>query len=215
MNCFDCEAILFDLDGVLVNSNLCVEKHWRLWAQQHGLDAEAILKISHGRPTKETMTLMASHLDVEAEARKFSQLELEDLEGVVEVLGAAELIAALPENCWAIVTSCDRRLATKRLHYVGLPIPNVFITADDIVRGKPDPEGYLNAAQKLGMEPKNCVVIEDAIAGVKAAKAAEMKVIALTTTYKALHLTDADVCIDTLTKIRLGKKSDRALQLEV
>jgi sugar-phosphatase len=200
-----CEAVLFDLDGVLVNSNACVERLWRMWAQQHGLDIEAILQISHGRPTVETMRLMAPHLCVEEEARTLDRRAASDLVGVVEVVGVSNLLATLPTDCWAIVTSGDHAIATNRLRHVGLPLPQVLITSEDVVHGKPDPEGYLKAAKQLGVSPEKCLVIEDALAGVKAALAARMQVIAVSTTYPASQLSDADASISAMTEIALGR----------
>ncbi|MEW5857058.1 MAG: HAD-IA family hydrolase [Cyanobacteriota bacterium] len=212
-----CEAVLFDLDGVLVNSNACVERHWRMWAQQHGLDIEAILQISHGRPTVETMRLMAPHLCVEEEARTLDRRAASDLVGVVEVVGVSNLLATVPTACWAIVTSGDRVIATNRLRHVGLPLPQVLITSEDVVHGKPDPEGYLKAAKQLGVSPEKCLVIEDAIAGVKAARAARMQVIAVTTTYPASQLSDADASISAMTEIALGqhRTSEGRTSLEI
>lgn len=191
MTHFDCDAILFDLDGVLINSNAAVECCWRQWSAQHGLDAEAILHLSHGRPTVETIRLVAPHLSAEAEAERLNQAAATDYEGVTEVVGVAALIAQIPPDRWAIVTSGNRPIATNRLRYMGLPLPNVLITSDDVTQGKPHPEGYLQAAQQLRFAPDRCLVVEDAIAGVKAARAVGMPVIAVTTTYSAHQLVEA------------------------
>ncbi|MGL5922635.1 HAD family hydrolase [Chroococcidiopsis sp.] len=198
MKSFDCEAVLFDLDGVLVNSNVAVEGHWRRWAQQHGLDAEAILKISHGRPAIDTIREVAPHSIAEEEGRAFLQREAEDLAGVVEVEGVANLLNSLPERQWAIVTSGTQAIATNRLRHVGLSVPKVMITTDDISRGKPDPEGYLKAASRLGVAPERCLVVEDAVAGVKAARAAGMIVVAVATTYQPADLIEADAIVPAL-----------------
>lgn len=206
MKHFYCEAILFDMDGVLVNSNANVERHWRLWAADHGFDAEQILHISHGRPTLETMRLVAPHLSVEAEARQMHERVAIDLEGVEEVLGVQDLVTALPEDQWAVVTSADWLLAPGRLQHVGLRVPKVMITSDDVARGKPDPEGYLKAASRLGIAPEKCLVIEDAIAGVKAARAAGMQVIAITTTYSASELSEADAQISAMNEITVQQQ---------
>jgi mannitol-1-/sugar-/sorbitol-6-phosphatase len=203
MQRFYCEAILFDLDGVLVNSNANVERHWRLWAEQHGLDAESVLHISHGRPSKETIRLVAPHLPAAEESKRLHQRVALDFAGVEEVPGVKALVEALPDGRWAVVTSGDWLLAPGRLRHVGLALPAVMVTSDDVSQGKPDPEGYLKAADRLGVKPENCLVIEDAIAGVKAARAAGMQVIAVTTTYAAHELSEADAQIAAMSQITI------------
>src|SRR5258708_884018 len=143
-----CYAILFDLDGVLVDSTACVERHWRRWAARHGLDAELILANSHGRRTIDTMRAVAStlNLDLEREARVLEEEEALDLDGIVALPGAVELVMALPAQSWAIVTSATNVMATARLRAIGLPIPGAFIPAEEVSQGKPHPEGYLKAA---------------------------------------------------------------------
>jgi len=205
MKRFRCKAILFDLDGVLVDSTPCVEKHWRMWAQQHSLDVNEILKISHGRPTVETVRLVAPHLCAEAEAKQLDQSEAEDMSGVFEVDGAANLLASLPPMNWAVVTSGNRAIATNRLRHTGLPLPQVLVTADDVKQGKPHPEGYLKAASQLGVAPEHCVVIEDALAGIQAARAANICVIAVATTYSAAELSASDICVPTLLDISISQ----------
>ncbi|NEQ82571.1 MAG: HAD family hydrolase [Moorea sp. SIO2I5] len=218
MERLECNAILFDLDGTLVDSTLCIEQHWRRWANQHGLDVEEIFKISHGRPAIETMRIMAPHLNAEEEARQFTQSEAVNLEGVVEVAGAASLVASLPPESWAIVTSGNYAIATNRLRHVALPIPQILITTDDVSHYKPHPEGYLKAAQSLGVAPKQCVVIEDAPVGIQAARAAHMKAIAIATTHPATALEQADLCICALTDIsvrQVGQSSSSTTNLEI
>ena len=204
MKQFECEAVLFDLDGVLVDSTACVERHWRLWAQQHGLDATEILKISHGRPTIETMRLVAPYLSVESEARSLDRSQADDTVDVVEVAGATKLLAAIPKNRWAVVTSGNYAIATTRMRHTGLPLPQVLVTTENVSLGKPSPEGYLKAATLLGLKPKQCVVFEDAPPGIQAAKAAGMAVVGVTTTYQAAELSLANICVPTLANIELG-----------
>jgi len=217
MKSFDCEAVLFDLDGVLVNSNVAVEGHWRRWAQQHGLDAEAILKISHGRPATETIRLVASHLMAEEAGKAFLQREAEDLASVVEVEGVANLLASLPDRQWVIVTLGTLAIATNRLRHVGLSVPKVTIAADDISRGKPDLEGYLKAAARLGVAPERCLVVEDAVAGIKAARAARMSVVAVATTYQPADLTEADAIVPALVGMAIEQQmmDDDPVELRV
>jgi len=205
MKQFECEAVLFDLDGVLVDSTACVERHWRLWAQQQGLDAAEIIKISHGRPTIETIRLVAPYLSAESEARSLDQSQADDTADLVEIAGAAKLLAAIPKNRWAVITSGNYAIATTRMRHTGLPLPQVLVTSDNLSQGKPHPEGYLKAATLLGAKPKQCMVIEDSPPGIQAAQAAGMAVIGVTTTYRAAELSAADTCVQTLADIQLGK----------
>jgi sugar-phosphatase len=218
MQQFYCKAILFDLDGVLVNSNANVERHWRLWSQKHGLDAEEVLHISHGRPSMETIRLVAPHLPAYEESKQLHEQVALDFEGVEEVPGVKALVEALPEGHWAVVTSGDWLLAPGRLRHVGLSLPKIMITSDDVSQGKPDPEGYLKAATQLGFQPEQCLVIEDSIAGIKAARAAGMAVIAVTTTYPAHELLEADARVTAMSQIKVNQvptENGGQLRLEV
>lgn len=206
MQALSCRAILFDMDGVLVDSTACVERHWYAWAGQHDLDGELIMAISHGQRTIDTMYAVAATpgLDLEEEARVFERREAEDLEGIVALPGALDLVSALPPESWAIVTSATRGMATARLEAVGLPIPRAFVTAEEVSQGKPHPEGYLKAASLLGVEPQDCLVIEDAPAGIQAARAGGIRVLALTTTFPAAKLREANSIISGLHHLRLA-----------
>ena len=214
-----CQAILFDLDGTLVDSTLCVEQHWREWATKHDLNAEEILNISHGRPTIDTIGLVAPHLDAEAEAKALDESQANNLEGVVAVPGANTLLASLPRENWAIVTSANQKIATNRLLHVGLPLPEHLIATDDVEQYKPHPEGYLKAARYLEVEPEQCVVVEDAPVGIQAAHAANMKAIAVATTYSPFDLSTADLCIPALAnisiKLPVSKKRVDWIELEI
>lgn len=176
-------AILFDMDGTLINSMAHDERQWTRWAARHGLDPQPILTASHGRRTIETMREVAPHLATDEELVRFEALELEDRDGISAVDGAAELLRALPPNSWALVTSAPRRLAEVRMQCGGLPLPAVLVSADDVVHGKPHPEGVLRAAALLHAEPAQCLVIEDTPAGIQAAHAAGMPAIGVMTTY--------------------------------
>jgi mannitol-1-/sugar-/sorbitol-6-phosphatase len=195
---FRCKAILFDLDGVLVNSAELVERTWRVWAARHQLDAEQVIAVAHGRRTIETVRLIAPHLIVEAEVAALESNEAITSEGVYEIQGARELLEMLPSERWAVVTSGIRAIAEFRIRFTGLPMPSVMICAEDISRGKPDPEGYLTAAMRLGQPPKDCIVIEDAPAGIEAAHNAGMRVIAIASTYPADGLSAADIVVERL-----------------
>jgi len=194
------KAVLFDLDGVLVDSTPAVERVWRKWAVEHNRDPDYVVEMAHGRRSVETIRVVAPELKAEEENLKVEQMEIEDKEGVVVIPGAAQLLRNLPPDRFTIVTSATRPLAAARLGYAGLPVPERYISADDVVNGKPDPEPYLKGAALLGFTPNDCLVIEDAPAGVKSAKAAGMQVIALTTTYSAAELSSADAilgsCLD-------------------
>ena len=165
MSRIECEAILFDLDGVLVDSSASIERTWKIWAARHGLEAAQIIKVAHGRKVEETLREVASHLDTDAEARMLEQIEIEDAANVWMVEGACELLATLPSGSWAIVTSGRRSLGTARMLNTGLPIPRILVSADDVENGKPDPACYLKAAKLLSVAPQSCVVIEDAPPG--------------------------------------------------
>lgn len=191
-------AILFDLDGVLVDSTECVERTWRKWAARHGLDPDRVLEVAHGRRTMETIPLVAPHLVVADEVAALEGAESHTTEGVYEVPGARELLERLPADAWAIVTSGVRSVATLRIRHTHLPMPRVLVCADEISRGKPDPEGYLTAAERLGKQPAECVVIEDTPAGLEAAHAAVMSSIGIVGTYPATALGTADLVISSL-----------------
>jgi len=199
---FDCEAILFDLDGVLVDSTAVVVRTWRDWASHRGLDAERILENAHGRPTAETVRLFAPHLDADSEARELERMEAENLDGVLKVDGARELLSALPVDGWTVVTSGTRALASSRMEHAGLPLPERFVSADDVENGKPHPEAYLRGAEILGVHPEGCVVVEDAPSGVSSARSAGMRVVAVATTYRQDDLREADAVASSLAKIR-------------
>jgi len=193
--------MLFDLDGVLVNSAELVERTWRVWAARHQLDADKVIAVAHGRRTIETVRIIAPHLNVGAEVAALESSEMITSEGVYEIPGARELLEMLPSERWAVVTSGIRAVAEFRIRYTGLPVPSVMICAEDLSRGKPDPEGYLMAAMRLGQPPKDCIVIEDAPAGVEAAHNAGMRAIAIASTYRAEQLTAADLVVERLTDL--------------
>jgi mannitol-1-/sugar-/sorbitol-6-phosphatase len=191
MPSFLCDAILFDMDGTLVDSTHCVETIWRRWAERHGVDLGRILACSHGRRTADTIREIAPYLDAEEEDRRFEQEELEYTEGLKEVSGAAALLRHLPLERWAVVTSASRPLATLRITCACLPLPKVLVCAEDVPHGKPNPAGYLLAAQRLGVAPERCLVVEDTPSGLQAGRAAGMQLLAVTTTYSADRLLGA------------------------
>ena len=215
MATFRCSALLFDLDGVLVDSTRSVDRQWRIWAREQGIDEEKVMALGHGVRTIDVIRAVAPHLDAEAEVRKLESREAEDHDGVAVMPGAAELVRAIPEGQWCVVTSGTRHLARARLRLAGIPIPMILITADDVANGKPHPEPYLKAAELLGVDPKECLVIEDAPAGIQSAHAGGMKVIGLTSTYPASALSEADVVVRKLDGIQIAFDGARKLAVSV
>ena len=187
----DVAAVLFDCDGVLVDSAASVERAWRRWATERGLDEDAVVAIAHGRRTEDTLVDLGFSDDLAAEVERIESAEVADAASVSAYPEAAALLPTLPPDAWAVVTSGTPALVTSRLAAAGLPLPPVLVTADDVAAGKPDPQGYLKAAQRLRRAPADCLVIEDAPAGVQAALAAGMRVVALPTTHPAEELVAA------------------------
>ena len=212
---FDCAAILFDLDGVLVDSTRSVERQWRAWALEQGLNGDQVANVSHGVRAIEVIRAVAPHLDAEAEVRKLESREANDRDGVAVMPGAIHLVRSIPDGRWCVVTSGTRHLATARLQLAGIPLPKVLITADDVTHGKPHPEPYLKGAQLLGVEPAECLVIEDAPAGIQSARTGGMKAIGLTSTYPASALTQANLVVKNLTQIQVRVNGTRQLAIKV
>lgn len=215
MPSFFCSAILFDLDGVLCDSTQAVDREWREWAARKGVDGNAVMAIAHGVRTLEVIQRVAPHLDAEAEAALIENHEAHDQSGVVVMPGAAELVLSIPEGRWGVVTSGSRLLATNRLRHCGLPVPKVLVTADDVAHGKPHPEPYLKGAEQLRFQPSDCLVIEDAPAGIQSARAGGMKVVGITSTYGAEKLREADAVVQRLGTIRVSVNGTGRLTLTI
>src|SRR5215475_10437542 len=192
MNEIPCAVLLFDLDGVLINSTPAVSRVWRKWAIEHGFNPEEVVAQAHGRPSLTTIREYLPNANHEVENREVERREIADLEGVLPLPGALDLLASLPEDRWTIVTSCTRALAEVRIKAAGLPLPRKMITSNDIQHGKPNPEPYLKGAALLGFPPEDCIVIEDVPAGVRAGKSAHAKVIAFTTTVQSFVLKEVE-----------------------
>jgi mannitol-1-/sugar-/sorbitol-6-phosphatase len=203
MESMGCRGVIFDLDGVLVDSAACIERHWRRWSLRHRLDPMEVMQVAHGRRTAETVRLVAPHLDAEEEAREIGEREALDLDGVRTVPGARELLGALPPGAWGVVTSGTRAVASARLAHCALPLPPILISAEDVRRGKPHPEGYLSAAERLGLDPPDCIVVEDSPPGIDAGRAAGMRVIGVATTHALEEIAHADVRVHRLSEIVL------------
>lgn len=195
-------AVLFDLDGTLIDSTPVVERAARRWAAEYGLDPEAFLADAHGRRTGDRVAEFLPAGQVRAAADRLDALELDDVEGIVALPGVRDLLADLDGLPWAVVTSMDRGLLGVRIPAAELALPDIVVTAEDVRNGKPDPEGYLLAARRLGVDPADCVVVEDAPAGVRAGRAAGATVIAVTTTHDASRLGEADLIVHDLNAVR-------------
>ena len=195
-SCFPCRAVLFDCDGVLVDSDASVVRAWSRWAVSYGLDPAAVVPLVHGRRAADTVAMLVDPRDRAAALDRINAYEIEDAAGVVPVPGAGELVAGLDGTPWAVVTSGTRALATARLRAARIPLPAVLVTADDVAAGKPAPDGYAGAAAALGVAAPDAVVLEDAAAGVRAARAAGVGAVIGVGT-RALE-TDADVVVPDL-----------------
>jgi len=194
MDTIHCRGVLFDLDGVLVDSTPAVARVWAWWARKHGFDADKVVREAHGKPSIATIRELLPNANHEVENREVERREIEDVGDVVPLPplpGAVELLKALPLDSWAIVTSCTRKLAEVRIGTAGLSKPRHLVTSNEVTRGKPDPEPYLKGALKLGIPAAQCVVMEDAPAGIRAGKAAGAQVVALRTTAHDAELRDA------------------------
>jgi len=203
MSSFCCSAILFDLDGVLLDSTRVVAAQYRRWATENGLDPDEVMKAAHGVRTIEVIQRVAPHLDAVAETQKIEKREAAADE-VVRMPGAIELLRSIPKGRWCVVTSGTRFLAVTRMRKFGVPVPEIMVTADDVKNGKPDPEPYLKGAELLRVKPAECVVVEDAPAGIQAARAAGMKVVSLPSTYPQEELYEADAIVSGLSNIKLS-----------
>ncbi|MHC8401648.1 HAD-IA family hydrolase [Pseudomonas sp. MDT1-17] len=177
-------AFLFDMDGTVLNSIAAAERIWAAWALRHGVDVDTFLPTIHGVRAIDTINRLAlPGVDAEAEAAFITEAEIEDVEGIIEVPGAADFLNSLPTNQWAIVTSAPKALALRRMAAAGIAEPLVMVTAEDVSAGKPDPAGYRLAAKRLGVEPVDCLIFEDATVGILAAEAAGAGLIVVTSTH--------------------------------
>jgi sugar-phosphatase len=210
-------AVLFDLDGVLVDSTAAVEEHWRAFAHRHGLDGDALLVDLHGRRMVDIIARALPGMPPEEREREASRVEADEADGAPggtrAIHGALELAAALEGRPWAVVTSGTTPVATARIHAVGLPRPPVLVTGEQVERGKPDPAPYLLAAERLSVPPAECVVIEDAPAGLSAGAAAGCTTVAVTTSHGTTDLAAADHLVDSPADIEVLASSATTLRI--
>ena len=200
------DAVLFDMDGTLVDSTPAVERSWAIWEAEYGLTTP-VLEAGHGRPAAQLVRTVLRPDQVEQGLLRIAELELNDVAGITVLPGAAELLAAVPPDRAAIVTSASRRLAQVRLAAAGLPTPAVLVTFDDVAHGKPNPEPFLTGAARLGVDPSRCLVVEDAPAGITAGLAAGCATLAVTTTSRRADL-HADVVVDSLSQVAITAGPD-------
>ncbi len=210
-----CRAVLFDMDGVLVDSTPAVARVWTQWALAHGFDPAEVVYKAHGRPSIATIRELLPNADHLAEDREVERLEIADVEDVVALPGAYQLLQTIAQDRWTIVTSATRPLAEVRLRAAGLPVPHHLVTASELQRGKPFPDPYLKGAEVLSITPSECIVIEDAVSGVRSGKAAGSRVLALRTTSPDDELlrAGADWIIDDLSQIVVELPHDQVSEL--
>ncbi len=206
-------AFLFDMDGTVLDSIAVAERVWGAWARRHGLDVEAFLPTIHGVRAEETIRRQnLANIDIALETEAILRGEVADVEGVIPIPGAEAFLRALPADRWAVVTSAQRELALRRLTAAGLPIPTVLITAEDVSRGKPAPDGYILAAERLGVAADACLVFEDAPAGALAGEAAGADLVVITATHRHPFATDHPAIAD-YSDVRVVVEAD-GLRLE-
>ncbi|MFI8227874.1 HAD-IA family hydrolase [Streptomyces sp. NPDC085900] len=206
-------ALLLDMDGTLVNSDAVVERIWRRWAERHGLDADEVMKVVHGRQGHASMAVLLPDRPMEqnhADNARMLAEETADTDGVVEVPGAAEFLASLNGLPHALVTSADVPLSAARMAAAGLPLPRVRITAESVGASKPDPEGFLKGAAELGIAPADCVVFEDSAAGIAAGRAAGMRVVGVG---PRADFHEPDVVVRDLTQVRVEATVDGTIRI--
>ncbi|PRY18510.1 HAD-IA family hydrolase [Kineococcus rhizosphaerae] len=201
-------AVLFDMDGTLVDSTAAIARSWTTWALEHDVTAEQLAGAAgHGRPAPEIVADLVGGEGLAAAAARITELEIADVDDVVQLPGVADLLAGLPAGSWAIVTSCSAPLADARRHAAGLPDPEVLVTFDDVENGKPAPDCFLLGAARMGLDPADCLVVEDAPAGLSAARAAGCATLAVRTTHPTGPL-DADLVVPLLSAVRITAGPD-------
>lgn len=204
------DAILFDMDGTLINSIPAVERSWRRWAGEFNIPEAGSFTLAHGTPAKDLVAQLVPAEDVARAFARIVQLELEDTDGIELLAGTVQALEQLPADRQAIVTSCTRDLALARIAATGLIRPEVLVAADDVARGKPDPEPFRRGAELLGFDPARCLVVEDAPTGLIAAKAAGCATLAVAGTHDLDEL-DADAAVPDLSHVHFAQLPDGTL----
>jgi len=206
-----CQGILFDMDGILISSLGSVERSWTAWARMRGIEPERALSVAHGRRAIETVTFLRPDLDSEAELKVIEDLEIADNEGLQVLPGVLDLLAALPDARWTVVTSATERLARVRMAAGGVPVPERLVTANQVTRGKPHPEPFLAGAALLGFKPEACVVFEDSSSGAQAGRAAGCTVVATTFSHPVETLAAAHYLVRDLTAVHAESSAEGLL----
>jgi len=201
-------GILFDMDGVLVSSLGSVERSWAKWGEMRGVDAALAIKTAHGQRAIETVRRLRPDLNDVEELKVIEEIEIADKDDIQILAGVPRILNALPQKFWTVVTSATEKLARSRLGYAGLAVPEHFITADTVKHGKPNPEPYLKGAALLGVDPHDCLVIEDSSAGAVAGHAAGCKVLATLFSHTVESLTAADWIVQSLDALSVRPLED-------
>ena len=203
-----CNAVLFDMDGILISSIGSVERSWTKWCNMRGVDPQYAISVIHGRRAIDSLRLVRPDLDAEKELAILEDFECEDVDDVIVLAGVRDLLKALPHERWTIVTSATERLAKVRLKTAGLPVPDHFVHGEKVAEGKPHPAPFLAGAELLGVPPEECLVFEDSESGVAAGKAAGCTVIATLFTHPAEELAGADYIVRDLSAMKVKALED-------
>lgn len=206
--CVEAKGLLFDMDGVLISSIGSVVRSWRKWAKIYGIPDAESYEVPHGMRAIEIVKSLRPDIDAQEGLRVIEEIEIEDTEGLKVLPGVKKLLESLPSDRWAIVTSATRRLMLGRLKVAGLPVPERIVSADEVERGKPDPEPYVRGAALLGCEPEECVVVEDAPSGVGAGVAAGCRVLGVLGTHSLSELSEADWVTASMEDVRVTARPD-------
>jgi sugar-phosphatase len=208
-------GLLFDMDGVLISSIASVERSWSEWARARNLDVTEVMARSHGQRALEIIRSLVPPEEVDVEFKRIEDIEIADIEGLEVLEGVKPILASIPQNYWTIVTSATEKLARVRLAAAGIPVPETFITSDKVTKGKPDPEPYRKGAELLGLDPLDCLVIEDSASGARAGKAAGCKVLATLFSHRHEELEAADYIVKSLGDVKIrALPGESELQLE-
>ena len=194
-------GLLFDMDGILISSITSVERSWALWAKSRNMDVTDVIASSHGQRALDIIRKLVPPEEVDAEFKRIEEIECEDVEGLKVLDGVKEILDTVPQKFWTIVTSATERLARVRLCAGGIPVPENFITSERVRKGKPDPEPYMRGAQLLGLDPMDCIVVEDSASGARAGKAAGCRVLATLFSHRHDELEAADYIVHSLANV--------------